>query len=247
MSEAPEAPQRAEDLDKAPDPAAAFEALQGEVAQVREVLEALGPKLQGLESVDYTDTLGALDRSVRSLTVAMDRIEAHPALKLTPADYARQLTAVGDRLNRELRDELISARTAFYGVTRDLQDAISRARERDRQDRWLVGALGCGAVLGMVLWVMLSGPIARGLLRAWDAPERMAAATLHEDRWTAGEQLMQSGDPAGWKTFVASIELVKANQDAIDRCRQDPRHKGQVRCTIMVQPEGERPRRTPGT
>ena len=215
------------------DPATAFEGLRAEVAQVRRALEA------SRAPPDYTATLGALDRGLKGLQARLDRIEAHPGLRLTPEEHARQMVQAGDRANRELKDEFSHARTGLYHVTGELKGALGQARERERQEAWVLGALGAGFVLGVVVWVVLSGPFARSLPASWAVPEKMAAATVASDRWSAGSQIMASAHPQDWKAVLAADALVKANQAAIEACRQRPRSKGTVSCAIAVKAEGD--------
>lgn len=58
------------------DPAAAFEALRAEVAALRASLDG-----DGRAAPDYAPTLG-------KMAAALAKIEAHPALQLTPEAFA---------------------------------------------------------------------------------------------------------------------------------------------------------------
>jgi hypothetical protein len=84
------------------------------------------------------------------------------------------------------------------------------------------------------VWVCLSGPIARMLPVGWSVPERMAAATLHTDLWTAGQRLFQSSSSNRWNAMAADLGLMDANSEAIRRCRERARQLGDARCTIQV-------------
>lgn len=53
--------------------------------------------LTGVKEADYTGTLGALDRGLKSVVSRLDRMEAPPALKLTPKGHARSLDQAGRR------------------------------------------------------------------------------------------------------------------------------------------------------
>ncbi|WP_394762187.1 DUF6118 family protein [Phenylobacterium sp.] len=71
-------------------------------------------------------------------------------------------------------------------------------RALDAQRRALLYAVAGGLIAGVVLYAGLAGPIARALPASWRVPERMAAATLGQDRWDAGARLMQDASPQGW-------------------------------------------------
>ena len=98
------------------DPAAAFEALRAEVAALR---TSLG---DGRAAPDYAPTLG-------KMAAALAKIEAHPALQLTPEAFAYQV--------RQARD------VAQQQGSRDMSAAIQRIRHEDPTYR--------GRILGAML------------------------------------------------------------------------------------------------
>ncbi len=75
-------------------------------------------------------------------------------------------------------------------------------------------------VAGALIWVLVSGPIARALPARWHVPEKLAAATLRLDRGEAGVRLMQSADPQRWARVVEGSELERENHAALDDCRK---------------------------
>jgi hypothetical protein len=99
-------------------------------------------------------------------------------------------------------------------VARFAGDLRSRAAQRNA----IVCAGAGGLVAGMVLWAMLAGPLVRLLPQSWQVPEKMAAATLHLDRWAAGSRLMQSADPASWKAVVTGAQLWRDNRSSLETC-----------------------------
>lgn len=209
------------------DPAAeAFEALRAEVAQVRAAVEALSHA----QGPDYSPTLGAIAQR-------LETVEGHPALQLTPEGYRRQVQAATDYVRqglhaefRELIDDIRSARA-------QLQQLGANLRARDQQDRWLLYAAGAGAALGVFLWVMMSGPIARRL--PWDLGEKMAARTLGLDRWQAGQQLMRSAAPEDWRRIVWATGIEKDNRAALEQCSAAAAKAGKAqRCTVTVRDVG---------
>ena len=51
----------------------------------------------------------------------------------------------------------------------------------------------------------------------------MAAATLHQDRATAGQQMIASVNPQEWAESLAAIRLFRANQRAVEACQAKAR------------------------
>jgi hypothetical protein len=228
------------------DPAAAFEALRAEVVRTRRAVEtlagtsapgALRPDAAGAGPPDYTETLGAMNQVLKGVSYRLEKIEASQALKMTPESYARDLAAQGVRLNTELRDQLNASRRALETATGKLEQAVGQAWARRRQQLWLLAAGGGGAVLGVVLWILWSGPTARLLPPAWAVPERMAAATLDTDRATAGQRLLQSVNPQEWMEWVAALRLYRANHEAVERCRAAVAASGKAKtCSVRIEP-----------
>jgi hypothetical protein len=165
------------------DPAAAFEALRAEVAQVRAALEGLPTT-----APDYSPTLAAIAQSL----VAM---EVHPALRLTPQDFASQVRHASEAAQQQGRRELANAVQRVDAAGADLERLAQRQRSGREQVRQVAIMTAVGAVAGVIVWVCFSGPIARALPASWSVPERMAAATLRLDRCEAGARLIRSANP----------------------------------------------------
>ena len=224
------------------DPAAAFEALRAEVARTRRAVEtlasgALRPDTAGRGPPDYTETLGAMDRELKAVVQRLGRIEASQAMKVTPESYARALAAQGGQLNTEIRNELNRSHRAFDIATGELKAAVGQALARRRQQLWLFVAAGIGVVVGVVLWVLWSGPAARLLPATWAVPERMAAATLDMDRASAGQRMIQSVNPQQWTEAVAAIRLYRANRDVLERCKAAVAASGKPKtCSLKFEP-----------
>jgi hypothetical protein len=165
------------------DPAAAFEALRAEVAQVRAALEG-----RPTTATDYSPTLAAIAQSLAAM-------EAHPALRLTPDALASQVRQASEAAQQQGRRELASAVQRVDAAGADLERLAERQRTGREQVRQVAIMTAVGAIFGVIVWVCFSGPIARALPAGWYVPERMAAATLRLDRWEAGARLMQSARP----------------------------------------------------
>src|SRR3546814_7154860 len=90
--------------------------------------------------------------------------------------------------------------------------------------------------LGLFLYALLAGPIARWTPDSWRWPERMAVRVLDESGpWAAGQRLMQAADPESWALIVAASPLTDANRETVQKCReQAEKAEKPVRCTIEV-------------
>jgi hypothetical protein len=179
------------------DPAAAFEALRAEVAALRASLGG------GRAAPDYAPTLG-------KMAATLAKIEAHPALQLTPEAFAHQLRQARDAAQQQGGRDISAAIQRVDVAGAGLERLVERQRTGHEQVGQVAIMTAVGAVAGVILWVGLSGPIARALPASWSVPERMAAATLNLNRWQAGARLMQSANPQGW------AQLIEASR-ALDR------------------------------
>jgi hypothetical protein len=218
----------AEPQDQAGDEGAAeaFEALRAEVAQLRASVAALTATFKG---PDFAPTLGAMAQSLAA-------IEAHPALQIAPESFASQLRQARETAQQQGQRELASATQRFDSAAAELERVVARARAGHEQNRWLAVMTGFGVVVGVVVWVSLSGPLARTLPASWRVPEKMAAATLHLDRWAAGSQLMRTVDPASWNALVAASGLWRDNVGALEACREAAARAARPqRCTVTVE------------
>jgi hypothetical protein len=192
--------------------AEAFEALRAEVGLLRADLAAL-KSAATTQATDYAPTLGAMARSLAA-------IEEHPALKLTPTSVAAQLHHAAERAQQQGGRELANAVQRVDAAAAEMKGLVDGHRTARQQNQWLALAGGAGVLFGIIAWVCLSGPIARTLPTSWHVPERMAAATLKMDRWTAGGMLMQTANPAAWDQVVADSKLERANHDKLEACRR---------------------------
>ncbi|MBP7818253.1 MAG: hypothetical protein KA085_19210, partial [Phenylobacterium sp.] len=168
------------------DPTAAFEALRAEVAALRTSLSGG----DGRAAPDYAPTLG-------KMAAALAKIEAHPALQLTPEAFAYQVRQARDAAQQQGSRDMSAAIQRVDAAGADLEHLAARQRTGREQVRQVAIMTAVGAVAGVIVWVCFSGPIARALPAGWSVPERMAAATLRLDRWEAGARLMQNANAAG--------------------------------------------------
>jgi hypothetical protein len=204
------------------DPAAAFEALRAEVAQVRAALEG-----RPTTATDYSPTLAAIAQSLAE-------IEAHPALQLTPEAFASQVRQASEAAQQQGRRELANAVQRVDAAGADLERMAERQRTGREQVRQVAIMTAVGAVAGVIVWVGFSGPIARALPASWSVPERMAAATLRLDRWEAGARLMRSADPASWDGLIAASGLERENHVQLEACRKAALKTGKPQTCPLV-------------
>jgi hypothetical protein len=210
------------------DPAAAFEALRAEVAALR---TSLGGG-DGRASPDYAPTLG-------KMAASLAKIEAHPALQLTPEAFAYQVRQARDAAQQQGSRDMSAAIQRVDAAGAGLERMAERQRTGREQLRQVAIMTAVGAVAGVIVWVCLSGPIARALPAGWSVPEKMAAATLRMDRWSAGAQMMASADPSSWKAVMDATRLVRANTDVVTACRQKAVRSGKAQpCVLRLDPAG---------
>ena len=204
--------------------AAAFEALRAEVAELRRLVEASS-------GADYAPTLG-------TMTKLLARIEAHPALQMTPQGYASQVRETVQGVQRSTEQGLRVTTGRIEAAANQLQGMVGQARTGEVQTNAPVAG-GRGRSRGgrRALWGLLSGPVARSLPRGWHVPETMAAATLQESRWDAGAQMMESADPQTWAKVVAAFKLERAYGAVLDACLADvARSRRSKRCGLTKSP-----------
>jgi hypothetical protein len=174
----------------------------------------------------------ALRAEVAQLRTAL---EAHPALRLTPQDLASQVRQASEAAQQQGRRELANAVQRVDAAGADLERLAERQRTGREQVRQIAIMTAVGAVAGVIVWVCLSGPIARALPAGWSVPERMAAATLRLDRWEAGARLMQSDNPQGWAQVAVGAKLERENRPALEDCWRAATRTGKAqRCAVTV-------------
>jgi hypothetical protein len=193
------------------DPAAAFEALRAEVATLR---ASLGGGDDGRVAPDYAPTLG-------KMAASLAKIEAHPALQLTPEAFAYQVRLARDAAQQQGSRDMSAAIQRVDAAGAELGRVAERQRTGRDQIRQVAIMTAVGAVAGVVVWVGFSGPIARALPASWGVPERMAAATLRLDRWDAGARLMQDANQQSWARLVGAYQSGNLNREVVvvRRCK----------------------------
>ena len=183
------------------DAARAFDALRGEVAALRHGIELVYRQARQapaavLDTPDYSPTLGAIAQELRAVGKRLDGIEAHPALQLTPAAYAAQVTTGVRRVEDEAGRSLTHARGRFSDGLHELRSLIGSANTQFVQQWRELIAVAIGAALGFVVWWPLA------FLTPWGGGHWLASTLIGGGRWGAGQTLMQEADPAVWERLV---------------------------------------------
>ena len=167
----------------------------------------------------------------------LDVLAQSPNLSLTPA-------AIGKQVERVAADMRTGERQTLDGVRRDLEATakamagrLASARDRDDQTMWLWVAGAGGALAGMLVWLAITGPIARELPASWQVAEGFAARTMGMSMWDAGKKLMEAGEPDMWRSVVADEQMIAENKEVVAACQKAAaKAEKSVRCRIDVRP-----------
>jgi hypothetical protein len=206
--------------------------LTAEVSGTRQAVRTLTESWERRPPVDTTETLGVIVSRLNTVAQQLAVIEAHPALKLTPAQHAQAVVAAGERI-------LAPAVQKVDGVTRDighahreLAELIGTTRGRREQWEWLVVA----AVTALLVGILISPVLASWLPFGGDS--RVAAFIMKADRWNAGGALMQAEHPESWRDILNDLDLVKRNQATVTACREAAEKTKKEQHCVFVVPSG---------
>ncbi|MGR6331386.1 DUF6118 family protein [Sphingomonas sp. XXL09] len=221
--------------DHEPDAAAeAFEGVRGELALLRRAIEGIAAAREDRpEPPDYGETLGQITKLANA---TLQRAE-YLRKAIEEEAVARQ---VANRITGAVAEDRQAVKTAageLRDAMRALQGVTVSARRSDEQNKWLgVAAIG-GTVVGMILWAVFAGIVARAVPATWQWPERMAARTLAMPMWEGGQRMMRAGDAQAFANVSAADRLVIANRSALAGCAKRADRTGKpVQCPIAVEP-----------
>ncbi|RXZ35644.1 hypothetical protein EO081_03015 [Sphingomonas desiccabilis] len=165
----------------------------------------------------------------------VDMLVKSPMLAMTPEQLAGRITAAASTARQEDRQTIATARTGLEDVTRQLHGYVVSARRSDEQNRWLMWSAIGGIVVGMILWAVFAGIVARAVPASWQWPEKMAARSLDLPMWEGGQRLMRASAPDAFASIAAGDRIVTANRKALEACRKRADRKAvTVRCTVNV-------------
>ncbi len=204
---------------------------------LRSAIEGLTAARESIDIPDYEPTLARTEKVLTVLAEQFGLLRQSPAMTLTPENMGGRLNAAIAESVNSLRSHAQASKSALDATVKDLRGIIRSARHADDQDR-RVYLFGGGLLLGLVLYAVLAGPIARLAPTSWQWPERMATRVLAERTpWDAGQHLMSSASRPSWEAVVAADTMLRDNRETIDGCREAAaKAKKAVRCTVEVKP-----------
>ncbi|RUN74811.1 hypothetical protein EJC47_19650 [Sphingomonas sp. TF3] len=238
-----------DDIQEGGDPAEAFDRLRAviegqdrELALLRRAVEGLAAERAHIDVPDYTETLGRIQQGVDAtadrIAVINDVIARSPALAMTPDQMAQRIATAGNAARREDQAALATARKGLEDVTRQLHAYVVSGRTGDEQNRWLAWSAIGGAIIGIVLWALLAGPILRATPDRWRLPESTAARILGGSAWEGARRLATTNGVDTWNAMVTGAAIGQGNEDALERCQREAKKAGEpVRCTVRIKPE----------
>lgn len=175
--------------DPSDDTVQAFEAPRGEVSLTRAAVEGLTAARERVP--DYSVTLAQILSAQKDAAGGIERLEASPAARLSPASLTREIVKAAADARAEDRAILQQYRDVMSRSIGQLDGMITRGQAADVQIRWLIWTGVGGLLLGFLVWSILPGAIARSLPASWHVPEWMAARTMGMDADHAAARLME--------------------------------------------------------
>ena len=178
----------------------AFGELRAEISLLRRAVERLTD--ERTQQPEYAPTLEAIGKRLEDVCVWAQRVSERPAIKLTPAALADEITMAAKTARSHDHERLDRATSAMEAAGSRIDAMIARSRSVTEQNRELHHNRIAFAVAGMALFAILPGAIARSLPVSWAVPERIAARMLGVDMWQAGQNMMAKADPERWNEIV---------------------------------------------
>lgn len=159
-----------------PDPAQAFEAVRRELSLLHSAVAGLAAEREKIP--DYSETLGQMAHALVDTNKRLTAIEKSRAISLSPVELAKEISAAAETVRIEDRRVLDAARGALDQSLGRVDGMIKRGqatRQHVERERWHAGI---GLFVGILIWAVLPGAIARSLPASWHVPEWMAARTM---------------------------------------------------------------------
>ena len=113
---------------------------------------------------------------------------------------------------------------------------VGRVLTEDEQKRQTWRFAGLGLAVGILLWSILPGTVARAVPESWHWPERMARKAVGEPTIVeAGIRLIRSQNPEAWEELAEAQGILSANREALELCKERVRNsKSSIRCTVLL-------------
>lgn len=170
------------------DIAAAFEGLRREVSLTRSAVEGLTAARERVP--DYSVTLAKMAETLAQNAAGIGRIEASPAVRLTPAALSQEIIKASTSAREVDARRLEATNEALLRSIGRIDGIVERGQAADRQLRRQIWSAAGGALAGVALWSVLPGALARSAPESWHVPEWMAARTMGMDKEEAGQRLI---------------------------------------------------------
>jgi len=184
---------------------------------------------------DYKPELAQLVQQLGLVAERLQGVEQSPILRNGAEHYARALERSGQGLIQNAVRALEKQAGDLERAGLNLAAHVASARERSRQNWWLVVAGAAGLLAGALLMLFLPRVLPGTVDMA------VASTVMNADRWNAGAALMKSGSPREWNNLVAASDLVRDNRDALVACAEAAvTAKKDQRCTVTVKAPRQR-------
>jgi hypothetical protein len=170
------------------DIAAAFEGLRREVSLTRSAVEGLTAARERVP--DYSVTLGKMAETLTESAAGIGRIEASPAVRLTPAALSQEIIKASTSARAEDARRIEAAHEALVRSIGRIDGIVERGQAAARQLRRQIWTAAAGVLAGVALWSVLPGALARSAPESWHVPEWMAARTMGMEKEAAGQRLI---------------------------------------------------------
>jgi hypothetical protein len=168
--------------------AQAFEAVRHELSLLHNAVANLTAARERIP--DHTAALDGIDRSLGNVRARLAAVEQNPAVSLTPAEMAKQINLAAQAVRIEDRRMLDTARAALDRSAGWIDSVVKRGQAADRQVERQIWCVAAGMLVGIIVWAVLPGAIARSLPASWHVPEWMAARTMNMEQKDAGERMI---------------------------------------------------------
>jgi hypothetical protein len=159
-----------------PDPAQAFDAVRRELSLLHSAVAGLAAEREKIP--DYSETLGRMAHALGEANRRLAAIEQSRAISLSPVELVKEIGAAAEKVRIEDRRMLDTARGALDHSLGRVDGMIKRGQAIARHARRERLHAAVGLLVGILIWAVLPGAIARSLPGSWHVPEWMAARTL---------------------------------------------------------------------
>jgi hypothetical protein len=155
---------------------AAFEELRREISLARRAVEGLTAERSRVP--DYSPALAQMDHRLAMIAAAAERIEEAPAVHLSPDALMVEIVKAGGPTRAADAKLIHDAHAALSQALGQVDGLVKRSHATDQRLRERLWEAAGAMVVGMLIWSMLPGAVARALPGSWHVPQWMAMRTL---------------------------------------------------------------------